>query len=346
MSSAFSPMSSAFSPMSSASPQSAAARAARRAALAFVCFAAIGCDTLLGTPKYGAELFEAVLDSLEARAIRSDSVDWTEIRTLARAEMADAHSDAAAYPAISRAIELLGDNHTWFRKPDGSFLSIPRSISCPAPTVASPTDLPSDIGYVRVGGFAGSSAQAADYMRAIRTQMAATDDLGLVGWIVDLRGNGGGNMWPMLAALHPFLSDTVGFFITGDDRRIGWRVQGGASYSGVSQAAVAPDGIYTPVGSTQRVAVLIDKRVGSSGEATAIAFRGRSETRFFGDSTCGVSTAIGSVAMPGGHLLGIAGAWMADRSGTIYGNGIAPDEIIADPAAVLTRAIEWLRETP
>lgn len=332
-------MSSAFATMSTS-------HAVRRVTLALTCIAALGCDDIFEPPKYGRGLLESVLDSLEARAVRSDSVDWTEIRAQARAAMTDEYSDVGAYPAISKAIELLGDNHSWFRRPSGSFLSIPRTLNCAAATVVSPTDLPTDIGYVRVGSYGGSSAASADYIRAIRTQMEATDGADLVGWIVDLRGNGGGNMWPMLAALHPFLSDTVGHFITRADTRIGWRVESGVSYIGASQAAASPDGVYTPLGSTTRVAVLLDKRVASSGEATAIAFRARASTRFFGDSTCGVSTAIEAIAMPGDHLLGIAGAWMADRSGTIYASGIAPDELIADPAAVLARAIEWLREAP
>jgi hypothetical protein len=42
---------------------------------------------------------------------------------------------------------------------------------------------------------------------------------------------------------------------------------------------------------TPKVAVLIDRRTGSSGEAIAIAFRGRPETRFFGDHTEGASIA-------------------------------------------------------
>ena len=43
------------------------------------------------------------------------------------------------------------------------------------------------------------------------------------GWIIDLRGNGGGNMYPMLAGLKPFLGDTVlGAFVGPDKTRANW----------------------------------------------------------------------------------------------------------------------------
>lgn len=323
-----------------------AAKAVRRSVIALGCVAALSCDQVLGTKEFGEELLEAVLDELQAGSIRRDSVDWVALRAAARAEMTDPTNDVGAYPAISRAIQLVGDNHSWFRRPNGTFLSIPRSITCNAVTVPNPSVMPADIGYVRVASFGGSGAASQSYMAGIRAQIQAADGPQVVGWVVDLRGNGGGNMWPMITVLYPFLSGNVGRFITPDGAQTAWTVSESTSYAGPTPSVTFAAGPYVPVGSTERVAVLLDKRVASSGEATAIAFRGRPHTRFFGDDTCGISTAVRGVEMPGGHLLGLTGAWMADRDGVIYGSGIAPDERIADPDAVLARAIEWLRETP
>jgi len=66
---------------------------------------------------------------------------------------------------------------------------------------------------------AASSAQTiADTYPAIRVAVellgdghscASADRDDLIGWIVDLRGNGGGNMWPMLAGVGPVLGEGV-----------------------------------------------------------------------------------------------------------------------------------------
>lgn len=52
----------------------------------------------------------------------------------------------------------------------------------------------------------------------------------LVGWIVDLRGNGGGNMWPMIAGVGPVLGEgTAGAFVDPDDNVTLWGYANGAS---------------------------------------------------------------------------------------------------------------------
>ena len=48
----------------------------------------------------------------------------------------------------------------------------------------------------------------------IQDQIKIMDHPYNIGWIVDLRGNGGGNMWPMLAGIGPILGEGIaGYFI-------------------------------------------------------------------------------------------------------------------------------------
>ena len=114
------------------------------------------------------------------------------------------------------------------------------------------------------------------------------------GWIVDLRGNGGGNMWAMLAGIGPILGDgepgaalkgegTMGTWYY-EDGKAGWRNDAKDSYYARTVGAAMR------LTGTPPVAVLIDRDTGSSGEGIAIAFRGRPDTRFFGESTAGAAT--------------------------------------------------------
>ena len=64
---------------------------------------------------------------------------------------------------------------------------------------------------------------AAD-IRRILTDIAAQNPKG---WIVDLRGNTGGNMWPMLTGIGPILGDgPAGSFVAADGN-ITWFYQDG-----------------------------------------------------------------------------------------------------------------------
>ena len=98
------------------------------------------------------------------------------------------------------------------------------------------------------------------------------------GWIVDLRGDRGGNMWAMLGILKPLLgSGDLGVFEdrTGQRSRP-WR----AEIQGSGQVqATGPDLAHVPV------AVLIGPQTASAGEAVAIAPKGRPQTRVFGHAT-------------------------------------------------------------
>jgi len=91
------------------------------------------------------------------------------------------------------------------------------------------------------------------------------------------------------------------------------------------------------------VAVLFDNLTASAGEATAVSFLGRPNTRSFGAATCGLSSGNRGYGLVGGATLALTVAVDADRLMRKYGGQIVPDESIADPNQVVTRAIEWLQ---
>lgn len=250
---------------------------------------------------------------------------------------------AETYPAIPVALGLLNDHHSYFQKADGASIYNPNPLgACGDPAVTSP-QVPSDIGYVRVGTFSGSGAAAVDFAVSIQQQIAARDNAALVGWIVDLRGNGGGNMWPMVAGLGPILGDgTAGAFIDPDGVVTYWAYSNGASTSGGFAYAVVPNA-YTLQKPSPRVAVLTDCRAASSGEASIISFRGRTNTRSFGTPSRGLSTANAGFPMSDGAILILTTATMADRNLVRYGGPVVPDEVTGDAASTVERAVAWLR---
>jgi len=203
--------------------------------------------------------------------------------------------------------------------------------------------------------FPENDRQFTDYETKLQRIVADLDGSRPAGWVVDLRGNVGGNMWPMLAGIGPLLGegDHLGEFFNTDGHSA-WRYRDGAA------SEVADDGKesrYPPVAGAPykiagkpHVAVLIDGGTGSSGEAVAIAFRGRPKTRFFGEHTQGASTANDVIELSDGAAMWLTIGVDADRTGKQYIDGFGPDEAIrgAETAvpdgqdAVLQAALQWL----
>ena len=169
--------------------------------------------------------------------------------------------------------------------------------------------------------------------------------------MLDLRENGGGNMYPMLAGIGPLLGDgEAGRFVAPDKPDLIWWYRDGQSGAGdVSPLPPDPNPLRLKI-SPATVAVLTGPGTTSSGEAVAISFRGRPLARSFGGYTGGFSSANTPFALGDGTMLALTTSLMADRTGQVYGGRIRPDEIIParmdsdDPT--LDAAQTWLLQQP
>jgi C-terminal processing protease CtpA/Prc len=167
------------------------------------------------------------------------------------------------------------------------------------------------------------------------------------GWVVDLRGNRGGDMHPMLTVVAPLLGEGErGRFIGPDGAAAGWGVRRGHIYN---SGRTAFRWRRIPAARTEPVAVLTDRRTASSGEAVLISFLGAPDTRTFGEPTAGYATANQTFKLPDGARLAITTALMADRTGRTYGNEpIAPHTLVKNTDdthdRVLDTAIAWLAQ--
>ena len=287
---------------------------------------------------------EALIGVMETYSVHRLTINWTDFRARVMADAVNAVTIADTFPAIRTALGLLGDGHSIYIPASGGSAISVRTRQCSAPVAPVP-DVPGDIGYVKVTSFSGTPAEALAFADGIQNAIRAADRDGLLGWIVDLRGNGGGNMWPMIAGLGPIVGEgLLGYFTRPVGAAIPWGYREGTSWSGSNHASAqtvtSPHRLRQP---DPAVAVLIDGRVASSGEAATIAFKQRARTRFFGAATCGLSTSNSSFTMTDGAMLYLTVGIMADRTRREYGDIVEPDEAVAGAAATVERAIEWLR---
>ena len=289
---------------------------------------------------------DAAIDIVRKNAWTRDNIDWTAVEPEVRLFAAGANKSADVYPAIRYLLASLNDRHSFLMPPAATTAFRTGGAANPPIDVKALGDR---IGYVNVPGYSGGEAAAAkNFATKAHEQLAATIDQAGCGWIVDLRGNTGGNMWPMLAGLKPFLGDEpLGTFVSRENTSPPWRA---------GQAV----GVEPPVGLRKLeqawVAVLTGPRTASSGEAVAIAFKGRPHTRSFGQPTNGLSSANGTFPLPDGAMILLTTAIEADRTGKQYGEKVDPDEIIAAPAAgtsvsssiddpTVAAAMSWLKRS-
>ena len=100
---------------------------------------------------------------------------------------------------------------------------------------------------------------------------------------------------------------------------------------------------------TRRVAVLTSVHTASSGEALAVMFKGRANTRVFGGKTLGMITVTDWTVISDSTAMTISVGYYSDRTGRVYDQFVdvdeevpfTPTESFASDAGV-RRALVWL----
>ena len=197
---------------------------------------------------------EQLLTLMRLNSVNRYKIDWTSFRQSVYEWTGAAQTvhDVVVSGGIPTALRLLDDHHSYFVKADGTTVWNPVFLDC-YDTSASAVAVPGDIGYVKVGGTFDSGDAAVQFAVSVQAQIRAADNDRVVGWLVDLRGNRGGNLWPMLAGIGPVLGDGLaGAFIDPDGNVTHWGYAAGAScvrrrqYRGGSGAA--PPASWQPEG--------------------------------------------------------------------------------------------------
>lgn len=148
---------------------------------------------------------------------------------------------------------------------------------------------------------------------------------GICAAVVDLRGNGGGDMGPMVAGLSPLLPDGTVLSFEGPSFSSDVTVSGNAVMGGGTPVETSGGKRALPV------AVLVDGDTASSGEATMLAFRGLENSRSFGEPTAGYASANTVYDFPDGRSLMLTIAKDKARTGEVFNDEpIQPDASLAE----------------
>lgn len=280
--------------------------------------------------------------------INSSKMDWPTLTQKAYAAAAGAKTTADTYPAIRLIIVALGEKHTVFLDPDHARAQSTGKASGKAepPPLLLPEGLrlANGIGVVRLYNFIGSPEAGRLYTRSAQKKIADMKAHGVCRFVVDLRANPGGNMYPMLTGISGLLEPGVlGIFENPQGQFSPWVLKDGVVTELPFQERLPSP---TTGRATPPVAVLIGPQTLSSGEFTAISFKGRANTRFFGAPTGGYVTGNDLVPLPDGAVIVMTSTYGRDRTGKKYIDRIEPDENTGSGGAALDAALKWLSAQP
>jgi C-terminal processing protease CtpA/Prc len=217
-----------------------------------------------------------------------------------------------------------------------------------------------DVGYLSLPELVSGANLGQEYAVAAHRIIRDVDEAGAHGWVIDLRRNRGGDLWPMIAAVGPLLGDEPWDAFVSSQAKNTITYRDGQVWDTTvpfdvdrpterrPRAQVASP--YRPGHAPPAAAVLTSRFTGSSAEHVALAFRGLSRTRSFGEPTAGTPTGNQRLELADGAALLLTVCLGGDRSGRTYDGPIEPDESVAtdwgqlgterDP--VVRAALAWL----
>lgn len=292
-------------------------------------------DDALPSRATAGQVLGSVISIIRENALHAGRAGWRRLATtLAEQHGRDARAPEAAYPAIRQLLAALDDGHSFFIPPGEARQAGTSGAAKTAPVVQL---LDGGVGYILLPGFIGQGREEGRaFSQGIVAAMAEIAPAAAGGWVVDLRRNSGGNMWPMMAAMRPLL----GVGSTG-----GIRDRRGVFRAWRDARPEYDAGPVLDLGDA-RVAVLLGADTASSGEAIAVAFHGRPQARSFGQPTFGQSTSNATYALPDGSRIAVTTAVDVDRKGVAFGGKLQPDEPVAPDDGggdrALAAAMAWL----
>lgn len=288
------------------------------------------------------------LDAVQHTALFSDTVDWDDVRCQASTVLTGASRYADTHAFLGAVLRQAGGRHSrlvppgrMHRQPDSRLAA---ALGPPVPTGHLIDAATNPTGYLRLARLPDGRARARRYLSdgaaILNTLIPARPG----GWIVDLRANTGGNMWPMLAVAAPLLPQGVlGHFTLPDGGHQAWSQHRGRIR--LNGRPMARSRGSRPTGDHPPIAVLTSRHTSSAGEAVALAFRAQPQARLIGTPTAGLTTGNRTHVLRDGTRLHISGTYYADHRRLPVDGPVPVDQHLTDNThdAAVNAALLWIR---
>lgn len=286
-----------------------------------------------------------IRDIVKQNSLFRDKLNWNAIDENIKKLSVGMKTTNDTKPVIDYIISELrkvGDKHSFFMS-----IAATTNYSNPTKKLEGATSklLPGDIGYINVPQFGSVNDSAMTvYAQNIQNLIKDLDtENNIKGWIIDLRKNTGGNMYPMITGLGPLLDKgTLGYFVS-NNKKNPWKLMEKGEKMWSSNAYVP--NAYKLKKRPERIALLVGGRTASSGEFTVVSFIGQNNTRLFGQPTAGYTTGNRTYVLSNGSSLMLSISNAADRDKKDHIGAINPDVLVEQSVnkdADLEAASKWV----
>ena len=282
--------------------------------------------TIIGCSSPNEIYVRDAIQQMNRKGLYAEGEAWEAAKKDALSQ--DPETLEEAQEIINKAAKIAGGKHSYLMPADKAQAREKRSNEEVSPNVTMRED---GICMIQLPAFAGDDENCLRYAKTVLDSIPDT----VKGVCIDLRGNHGGNMYPMIAAIHRFLPDDV--FLKFKMRR---RFQ---SVMPINKEFVAKVvGIDIEPRINCPVAILTDDATASSGEAVLLSFRGLDNVRVFGSPTAGYASANESIIFYNGSILALTVSCDIARTGEVFSEDpIVPDINTESPEE---DAMSWLKD--
>lgn len=296
-----------------------------------------------GQSRETKKLIKEVKRNIKNLSIVKDSIEWTELdKTLKSISYANRHNSdkEKVYAVFIKFLKQAGDSHSLFVSKE---ISSGIKNSQTESIYTTSKYLGEHIGYLKIPHcFTFDYQKDLTFADTIIKQIEQLDRYEIDKWIIDLRDNKGGNVWPMLSGLTPIIGDgLINYSIGNNTENPNFIKQGSFTISGTSTL------IYKTKRKFKKLAVLVNNLTASSGEMLAISLLGFKDTKCFGRKTRGLTTSNRTFNFSDGTMLFLSTGFMADKNKKVYRDGITPDIVFETDLSddeIITEVIKWLKE--
>ncbi len=303
---------------------------------------------------------------IKSNSILRKSADWKEIDQAYYKQIKEAKSLKDTMNCFVTVLKKLNDVHSQlflnnqyyghYPAFDDSTLAWLKPLNDRAVSVTNQViteTIVDNIGYIRIPSFqVFDAAQINNLAQSLADSVTAISLKSKKGLVIDLRLNGGGNIYPMLSGLSILLGNRIIGYETDADDSIArtWEIKNGNFVIGGYQTSSITVRQVSGLDNLP-VVILTGPVTKSAGSMTAITFKGRPNTLFIGEPTAdGYTTSNGYFQFAPNLFLNFATHYVADRNKIKYKTVVDPDIFVLrgdnfdnlKQDKKISVAIEWL----
>ncbi len=272
--------------------------------------------------------------------IRSNAVDTSNIKSIQNTlynKAKDLKTVSEAAPLYTEVFKLLKDHHGglkykgktygWNQPSSSSNIYLKSKLNSEKAVVSQIINRTT--GYIRIPGNNDFAFKKVDSIaNDIVSHINEVNSEKIKAWIIDLRINTGGNMYPVLLGLSDFIGNNnivFGGFRNAKGESSGkWEIKDGKMLiDGIE--LLRQTHLKNPIRKDIPIVILTSCYTASAGEMTALSLIGRQNTYIIGEPTAAFTTAVQGFKINNVAGLNLSTDYVVDRNSKIYKSNITPD---------------------